>query len=479
MRRRIRRVDMRWPWETLLEEQLERSGSRALVVLAPLLLLSLFTVLVRTADSSSEFRLDQTIVLERLRAEILGQEVALPAFPDPTFEIEIEGESDAPLAAPAVQIREVREVVRRGDTFGGFLRRLGIEPGEVTRWTAAAKEHASLARLTPGNEFTFLLPSGTPRLAGLTYELSIDSTLVMREDGDRITAHVEQLPRMRDVVAAGGEIVSTFYGAAIEAGIPEGVVSQFVDVFGWDVDFSSALQKGDAFRIAYEEERTSTGKRIGGRLLAAEFLTGGKSLQAFRFQAGDGGQFYTAEGRPYGRAFLRYPVEFSRISSQFSTARFHPILGIRRPHYGVDFAAARGTPVRAIGAGTVVSAGWNGGHGRFVKIRHGGGIESSYSHLHSIARGVRRGVRIEMGQTLGTVGATGLATGPHLHFAMWKNGSYVNPTKVELPPQEALSGADRVAFERERDGFLEHLAQVKIQAKPVVTVLATSPVAGG
>lgn len=468
---------MRWPWEKLLEEQSERSGSRALVVATPLFLLSLFTVLVRTADSSSEFRLDQTVVLERLRTEILGQRVAL-ALPDPYLEIEIEALGEDLL--PGVEIREVRETVRRGDTFGGLLRRLGIDPGEVTRWSAAAKEHASLAELHPGNAFTFLLPSGTPRLAGLTYELSIDSTLVMREDGEGITARVERLPRMRDVVAAGGEIHATFYGSAVEAGIPEEIVNQFVDVFGWDVDFSSALQKGDAFRLAYEEERTSTGKRIGGRLLAAELLTGGKSLRAFRFESGDGeGKFFTAEGRPYGRAFLRYPVEFARISSQFSTSRFHPILRIHRPHYGVDFAAPRGTGVRAIGAGTVVSAGWYGGHGRFVKIRHGAGIESSYSHLHSIARGVRRGVRIEMGQKIGTVGATGLATGPHLHFAMWKNGTYVNPSKVELPPEDALAGEARVAFERERDGLLSQLAQVKIQTKPVVTVLATSPVADG
>jgi murein DD-endopeptidase MepM/ murein hydrolase activator NlpD len=468
---------MRWPWERLLEEQTERSDSRALVVAAPLFLLSVFTLLVRTADSSSEFRLDQTAVLERLRIEILGQEVSSP-FPDPELEIEIEALAEDSL--PAVEIREVRETVRRGDTFGGFLRRLGIDPGEVTRWTAAAKEHASLASLRPGNEFTFLLPSGTPRLAGLTYELSIDSTLVMREDGEGIAARVERLPRMRDVVVAGGEIESTLYGSAVSAGIPEEVVSQFVDVFGWDVDFSSALQKGDAFRLAYEEERTTTGKRIGGRLLAAELVNGGKALQAFRYQAGgDAGKFYTPEGRPYGRAFLRYPVEFARISSQFSTSRFHPILRIHRPHYGVDFAAPRGTPVRSIGAGTIVSAGWSGGHGRFVKIRHGGGIESSYSHLHSIARGVRRGARIEMGQTVGTVGATGLATGPHLHFAMWKNGKYVNPSKIDLPPQDALEGRVRAAFERERDGFLAHLAQVKIETKPVVTVLATSPVAGG
>lgn len=466
---------MRWPWERLLEEQLEHSVSRTLLVAAPILFLSLFTLLVRSADSSSQFHIDQSAVLERLRTELREELVAL--YPDPELEIEIE---PVPDDLAGLELREVRETVRRGDTFGGLLRRLGIDSSEVTRWTAAAKEHASLAKLHPGNEFTFLLPSGTPRLAGLTYELTIDSTLVMREDGDEITARVERLPRMVDVLAVGGEVRSSLYGAAVEAGVPEEVVSQFVDVLGWDVDFSSELQRGDAFRIAYEEERTTTGKRIGGRLLAAELQTGGKSLQAFRFHVeDDGGKFYTPEGQPYGRAFLRYPVEFARISSTFSTRRFHPILRIHRPHYGVDFAAAIGTPVRSIGPGTVVSAGWKGGNGRYVKIRHGGGIESSYSHLHSIARGIRRGARVDMGRTIGTVGATGLATGPHLHFAMWKDGSYVNPTKVDLPMQPPLEGELLRAFEHERDDFREQLARVEIEGKPMVTVLASSSRVGG
>jgi len=467
---------MRWPWERLLEEQLERGGSRALFVALPLLILSLFTLLVRTADSSGEFRLDQGWVLERLRREVIREE-SIALRPEP----EVLVEEPTEVALTGVDLREVREVVRRNDTFGGMLRRLGIDATEVTRWTAASKRHASLADLHPGNAFRFLLPSGTSRLAGLTYELGVDSSLVMREDGDVITARVERLPRMVDVLAFGGEVESNLYAAALEADIPEKVISQFVDVFGWEIDFTSELQPGDTFRLAYEEERTTTGKRVGGKMLAAELSTGGKTLQAFSFRGADEKNgYYGADGRPLGRSFLRYPVEFARITSQFSTSRFHPVLRIRRPHYGVDFAAPIGTPVRAIGPGTVVSAGWNGGHGRFVKIKHQGGLESSYSHLHQIARGIRRGVRVDMGDVIGKIGATGLATGAHLHFAMWKNGSYVNPTRVDLPLSPVLMDRRQLAaFEKERDGYLAQLAGVKIAKKAVATALANSPVAGG
>ncbi|MGH7804240.1 MAG: M23 family metallopeptidase, partial [Candidatus Binatia bacterium] len=469
-------VVMRRPVERLLGEQFERDGSRALLTIAPLFFLAVFSLLVRNADSSSAFRLDQSWVLDRLKREVLREEELARA---PEVVIEDAGIAPKIELLPA-EIREVREVVRRGDTFGGILKRLGIDSGEVTRWSAAAREYASLADLKPGNNFTFLLPSGTSRLAGLQYELDIDSALVMREVGDEVSAAVERLPSTVDVLAVAAEIQTTLYGAAVDAGVPDEIVSQVVDVFGWEVDFDSELRAGDTFRIAYEEQRGPSGKRIGGRLLAAEITSGARTWQAFRFQsADDGGKYYTADGRPYGRAFLRYPVEFSRITSQFSKSRFHPILRVRRPHYGVDFAAASGTPVRSIGAGRVVSAGWNGGHGRFVKVRHGDGVESSYSHLRSIGRGIRRGVRIELGDVVGTVGATGLATGPHLHFAMWKNGAYVDPNSVKLPVAPVIKRRHREAFEDARSMLLTQLAEAKIQSKPIVTVLATSPSNGG
>jgi murein DD-endopeptidase MepM/ murein hydrolase activator NlpD len=423
---------------------LERSAggrSPAAVLSVPLVALALFSAVVRSADSSSSFQIDHVAVLRDLKEQI---EHATP-----------------PTVTGPPSLREVREAVRKGDTFGHVLRRIAIlGDGEVSRWLAASREHPSLSRLQPDHSFTFLVPSGTDRLAGLQYELSAESLLVMREESGEIVAHVERLPRMLDVRVARGTIDTNLYSAAVRAGVPETIISSMVDIFGWDVDFTTDLRSGDSFRISYEEYHDGNGGRIeGGRVLAAELVSAGRSLRAVFFEADDdGGNYYDPQGRPFGRAFLRYPLEFSRITSQFTTSRFHPVLRVRRPHLGVDFAAPIGTPVRAIGGGTVAYAGWKGGSGRFVKIDHGSGLESSYSHLKGIARGLRPGTRVQLGQVVGTVGASGLATGPHLHFALYRNGIYVNPMAVRLPTSPPLAGRYRLEFERARDELLAGLA---------------------
>ena len=417
---------MRSRWRIARSERVRPSAFRASLLFVPFGLLALTLVTVKSADSSSRFRIDNRLVLEKLKREIAAAAVRVPP-PSPQ-------ESESFEAAPAVtEFREAQEVVRTGDTLGGILRRVGISASEVTRWSETTRRHVSLGRLQPGRRFTFLVPSGTDRLAGLQYELTPESTLVMREAGDDITAQVERLPRMVDVRAVNGTIESSLYAAATRRGVPDSVISAMVDVFGWEIDFSTDLQAGDTFRVVYEEQHDVDGKIQGGRVLAAEIVVGSKRWAAVYFEADDdGGGYYTPEGRSFGRSFLRYPLEFTRITSQFTSSRFHPLLGVNRPHLGVDFAAPMGTPVRAIASGRVEYAGWKGGSGRHIKIDHDEGIESCYSHLQAIASGVRVGSRIQVGQMIGRVGASGLATGPHLHFAMWRNGIYVNPMTAKL-----------------------------------------------
>jgi murein DD-endopeptidase MepM/ murein hydrolase activator NlpD len=196
-------------------------------------------------------------------------------------------------------------------------------------------------------------------------------------------------------------------------------------------------------------------------------VVGGKRWDAIYFEADDdGGGYYTPEGHSFGRSFLRYPVEFTRISSQFTSSRFHPLLGINRPHLGVDFAAPMGTPVRAIAAGRVEYAGWHGGSGRYVRIDHDSSLESSYSHLHSIAPGVRAGGRVQVGQLIGYVGASGLATGPHLHFALYRDGVYVNPMTVKLPVAPPLPARFATEFAKTRVELMQQLASVPIDGAP-------------
>lgn len=454
-------VVMRRTRQSARPERAPGADLRAALLCAPFVLLFIVLLAVKSADSSASFEIDNRLVLENLKRQIARAAAEAAS-------LEAAADRDRALSAAAdrpepPELREVREVVRRGDTLGGILRRLGINPTEVTRWSETAHRHVSLGRLQPGRRFTFLLPSGTDRVAGLQYEVSAESTLVMREDGDAITAQVERLPRFTETRTVSGTIESSLYAAASRRGVPDTVISSFVDIFGWEVDFSSDLQPGDTFGVSYEENRDVDGGAGSGRVLAAELVIGGKHWSAIFFEVeDDGGNYYTPDGRAFGRAFLRYPVEFTRITSQFTSSRFHPLLGVSRAHLGVDFAAPMGTPVRAIASGRVEYAGWKGGSGRYIKIDHGSQLESSYSHLQSIRPEVRRGARVQVGQVIGRVGASGLATGPHLHFALYRNGLYVNPMAVKLPASPPLAPRYMAEFVEVRDLRMRQLASAPL-----------------
>jgi murein DD-endopeptidase MepM/ murein hydrolase activator NlpD len=452
---------------------------RVALVVAPFVLLFVVLLAVKSADSSGSFQIDNRLVLEDLKREIAG---AVPqpeaaATPETSAVASIDPAAETNGSVPSVsELREVREVVHKGDTLGGILRRIGLSADEVTRWSGTKRRHVSLAHLQPGRRFTFLMPSGTDRLAGLQYEVSPESTLVMREDGGEITAQVERLPRMVGTRVVSGAIETSLYAAATRRGVPDSVISSLVDIFGWEIDFSSDLQSGDTFRVVYEEGRDADGRAQGGRVIAAEVVVGGKRWDAVYFEdADDGGSYYTPEGKSFGRAFLRYPLEFTRITSQFTSSRFHPLLGINRPHLGVDFAAPMGTPVRAIASGQVVYAGWKGGSGRYIRIDHGSGIETSYSHLQAISAAVRPGMRVQVGQRIGAVGASGLATGPHLHFALYRNGVYVNPMTVKLPASPPLPSQWTSEFTRIRDQAMRQLASAGTGENPGQMRMAGAP----
>jgi murein DD-endopeptidase MepM/ murein hydrolase activator NlpD len=221
------------------------------------------------------------------------------------------------------------------------------------------------------------------------------------------------------------------------------------ELLGWDVNLSSDLEPHAAFRVVYEElTRPGTSETVPGRLLAVDLVNHGERHEGFYFAMPDGkaAGYYDRLGRGIGRSFLRFPVAFTRVTSDFNTARFHPILKRTVPHYGVDFAAPVGTPVEAVADGRVLKAGWYGGNGRFVKIQHDETYETSYSHLSRISDVVREGGIVKKGQIIGYVGATGLATGPHLHFALYREGKYVDPMKANLPRSQSLSGKELAAF---------------------------------
>jgi murein DD-endopeptidase MepM/ murein hydrolase activator NlpD len=302
--------------------------------------------------------------------------------------------------------------------------------------------------------------------------LSPSDLLVPQYDSLAFMVLHAAVPLERRVRSAAGAITSTFNHAALAAGVPEAVVSQVADVFGWDLDFTKDLEPGARFRIAYEEH-VQHGKSVSGQLLAAQLQSGGRWHDAYYYSDREGseGAFFDNNGRVVGRRFLRYPVAYTRISSGFGARRFHPVLKVHRPHYGVDFAAPTGTPVRAMASGIVTKAGWYGGNGRLVKLRHDPIHQTAYAHLSRIATGLRPGMRVQKGETIGYVGQTGLATGPHLHFAMYLEGRYADPFKVELPRARSLHGQQLSDFRMGLTGLNRMLAAADPlpEDEPIVT----------
>jgi murein DD-endopeptidase MepM/ murein hydrolase activator NlpD len=240
------------------------------------------------------------------------------------------------------------------------------------------------------------------------------------------------------------------------------------DVYAWEIDFTRDIRPGDRFQVVFERLVSEDGEVRFGRVLASDLTIGGKSLTAFRFtpSGSNSALYFDTEGGSLRRAFLRTPVEFRRISSNFANARYHPVLGRVRRHEGTDYAARPGTPVMAAGDGMVLRAGWAGGYGNLVELRHLNGITTRYGHLRGFPRKIRRGVRVEQGQVIGFVGATGLASGPHLHYEFRINGVAKDSRRVKIGGGAPVPRADRQAFEQERDRLTALLRQPTGAAAP-------------
>jgi murein DD-endopeptidase MepM/ murein hydrolase activator NlpD len=350
-------------------------------------------------------------------------------------------------AAVAEPARVLRGTVGRRATLGAVLRE-SLSPAGVHRMVQASRPVYDLARISVGHPFGVTFgPDGL--LAAFTYGIDELRTLRVTRKGEDYQAEVVTREYDVRVAAVRGEITSSLFGAVNDAGEDDQLALDLADIFMWDVDFNTELQKGDSFRVAVEKLSLDGAFSRYGRILAAELLRGERVIQAVRFDGRNGPGYYMPDGRPMRKAFLRSPLRFTRISSGFSRARLHPILQVVRAHLGVDYAAPTGTPVRASADGTVTQAGWDGGYGKVVRMRHANGYQTLYGHLSRI--NVRVGQHLIQGTVLGAVGATGLATGPHLDYRMVKNGVFVNPLKVQSPPAEPISADEEKAFEAARD----------------------------
>lgn len=345
-----------------------------------------------------------------------------------------------------------------GDTFAGVLARHGVEPGDLEGFVAHVEPAFGSRQLRAHQPYTLTLGPGA-RLREFTYRVDPDRFLqVQPAGGDGATAPAfrsELVSYRREIgqVAIRGEVDRdhpSLVAALDRAGEGVGLAVAVAELFGGDVDFYRDLQPGDVIEVVFDQILRD-GVRVGyGDIVAARLTNAGRLLTAFRFQpAGAKPAYYDAAGLSLKRFFLASPLKFEpRITSGFSYRRLHPVLGIRRPHLGADFGAPRGAPVVAIADGAVLSARYTAGGGNTVTLRHAGGYESRYLHLSAFGAGIRAGARVAQGQVIGRVGATGLVTGPHLHYELLRNGTHVNPVAEQKrnPPGAPIAAGDQAAY---------------------------------
>jgi murein DD-endopeptidase MepM/ murein hydrolase activator NlpD len=343
---------------------------------------------------------------------------------------------------PAGALRVLRGTVGPRATLAslldGTLSRSGVQ-----RLVEAARPVHDLARLSIGHPFGLALgPDGL--IWAFTYGIDELRTLRVSRRGQALAAEVVSHDYEIRVASVAGVIESSLFSAVTAAGEEDQLALDLADIFAWEVDFNTDLRPGDGFRVAVEKLSLEGRFRRYGRLLAAELTRGNRVLRAVRFEGARGVGYYAPDGTSLRKAFLRSPLKFSRITSRFSLARFHPVLHETLPHLGVDYAAPTGTPVVATADGVVTRAGWDGGYGQAVRLRHANGFTTLYGHLVRID--VRLGQRVGQGTRIGAVGMTGLATGPHLDYRMTRNGVFVDPLKILSPPAEPIPTDERVAF---------------------------------
>jgi murein DD-endopeptidase MepM/ murein hydrolase activator NlpD len=344
-----------------------------------------------------------------------------------------------------------------GENFAEALQKFGLNSEQAGEATAAAGRAFNLRQLRAGNTL-IVGRSVVGELRVINYKIDPDRMLHIVPATEGFSAEVEEIPSHFEVSTVSGQLDDSLFNAVEDAGESAEVAMRLAQIFGYDLDFYTDPRKGDTFGIVLEKKKYTNGETAGyGRILAAEYDNGGKKYQALLFHDDQGhAAYYTSEGKSLQKAFLRSPLKFAApVTSHFSKARFHPILKTYRPHLGTDYGAPIGTPVQTIGSGRVEFAGRKGGDGNMVKIVHSQGYETMYMHLSKIL--VHMGEHVEIGKTIGLVGMTGLATGPHLDFRISQKGQFLNFEKLGLPPSEPVSKRSWSEFASLREQWLPML----------------------
>jgi murein DD-endopeptidase MepM/ murein hydrolase activator NlpD len=376
------------------------------------------------------------------------------------------------IAATPAETRELpywrEERVRRGDTIGELLARAGIDDPALRSLVRSDPAARSLYQLRPGQAVR-VATDRDGAFVELRFAPSPTQALTIRRDGEALRAQREGAGVETHVALKTGVITSSLFGAADAIGLPDAITMALAEAFSGDIDFHNDLRRGDRFAVVYETLVVDGEPAGTGRILAAEFENRGQVLRAFRWNAPDGSDdYYTEDGRTTRKAFLRSPMAFSRVTSGFSLARRHPIFDTWRAHKGVDYGAPEGTAIRATANGVVTFAGRQGGYGNVVILRHGGSHSTLYAHLSRFAKPAKAGARVSQGETIGYVGQTGWATGPHLHYEFRVGDVPRNPQTVALPAAEPVPAAQRGAYAAAIAPAVEQLALARRLPGPVL-----------
>ena len=368
-------------------------------------------------------------------------------------------EADAPQEKPAT-MQVVTGHIPRGSTLADALGGQGVAVQTVDRISRTLRPLFDFRRAQPG-DFYALIQDESGEILSFEYQRGRRIVYRLERDEQGLRGVRSELPLERRVVRLAGVIERSLFETVHELGEGAGVTEKFADVFIWDIDFSSQTRPGDEFRMVFEKFYDREGFVRYGNILAAQYRSGSRQFTALYFEDKDGyADYYTPDGNSVRRTFLRAPVNYTRISSRYSKSRLHPILKVRRPQEGIDYAAPTGTPVWAVADGEVVFKGWEGGFGRLLKVRHNNGYISYYGHLSAYAEGLTVGSRVQQKQVIGRVGRTGLATGPHLDYRLKLGGRFVDPLKVKFPAGRPVTVIAQPRFAEVRDLRLAELLEV-------------------
>jgi murein DD-endopeptidase MepM/ murein hydrolase activator NlpD len=382
----------------------------------------------------------------------------------------VEGDGPAWVAAPD-KCEPLKGCIGKNSTLYDELRALGVSLFDIDTMTRETKKDFDWRRVRRGQAFDLYVNDACEIDSLILYTTPAEFVRV-RRGVEFFSARIEQVPYELSYQVTHGTIYDSIAASLESQGVEGELANSIDDIFGWTLDLAKDLRQGDQYALLYERRTYATGYTRLGNVLAARIVNLGKEYNAVRFRPHGGSPgYYALDGSSLQKAMRRAPLKFSRISSNYANRRFHPVQRVYKPHYGVDYAAPRGTSVYATGDGIVLAAGYQSGNGNYVRIHHNRDYETYYLHLSGFAKGVRRGARVAQGQVIGFVGSTGLATGPHLCYRVKRDDRWVNPRALDLPAKQPISEKEIVTFNSMRDAYLSRMYEALNEGLDRTTVV--------